>query len=112
MARRSKTPAPEVVHPFISGWAISSHAHRILHALPFPLDLGEFGQALCGAGAIGSKGWQEIPDEAPFYSFRCSPCVNKFRIMYDEDDERLTPQDRQAFRDLVHEYEEAIRKAD
>lgn len=112
MARRSKTPAPEEIKPFIGGWGVVSHAHRILHLLPYPMDLGTYGVALCGSSPIGSLGWQEIPDEAPFYRFRCSPCVNKFRIMYDEDDERLTPQDRQAYRDLVHEYEEAIRKAD
>lgn len=94
--------------PFINGWAVASHGHRILHALPSPLDLGEYGPALCGNGPIGDKGWQEIPDEPPYHRYRCSPCCNRFRVMYDEDSDLLTREDRRSYEGLVEEMDRKI----
>lgn len=102
MPRRKKE---EVQHDFVNGWGIPIHLGRILHVLPYPLDLGSQGEALCGRTAVHDTGWEEIPeDEPPLYQYRCTTCVNLYRVMYDENNPLLTDNDRQKYEALVDEY--------
>jgi hypothetical protein len=91
-------------HPFINGWAVPLPGSHLLHALPYPLDLGGSGEAICGKRDVGPKGWIEFDKEANGYWYRCSTCVNKFRNMYIDDDGRLNAEDRRNYERLEEEY--------
>lgn len=105
MAKRRQS-----TEPFINGWAVPHTSGRILHAVLSPDDLGGKEAALCGIFPV--QVWKELPDEEPYYSFKCTTCLNRFRVMYEEDDSRLTTEDRTAYRQIEAEFQRQLVKAD
>lgn len=92
-------------HPFINGFALSSPFTFLLHAIPWPTDLGSHGPALCNTtDAPGEDGWVERADlneEEPRNYVYCNACLMLYRRMVEDNDPRLNTEDRNRFHEVI-----------
>lgn len=92
----TEVSAPSEVTNFINGFAVASRGSSHKHLLPTPIDLGDREPALCGV--VPALGWTEPETVDQWF---CYTCLVRLQQMYDADDQRLTPQDRQRYRELT-----------
>lgn len=84
--------------PFINGWAVVAAGSWSMHALPFPLDTGDTGFALCGTVQAAGQGWTEPETRIVEQALYCNSCLFKYSTMIGDKDPRLTSLDYERYR--------------